>query len=98
GDLAQLSPAALADRFGPPGVVAHELASGAGDVLHPRTATEQVSESLDLPEAASGLQLESALGVLIDRLLARRERRGRTLRAVVLGAVLVEQGGTWREQ
>jgi protein ImuB len=38
------------------------------------------------------------LGLLIDRLLARRERRGRTLRAVVLSAVLVEQGGTWREQ
>jgi len=31
-------------------------------------------------------------------LLARRERRGRTLRSVVLSAVLVEQGGTWREQ
>jgi protein ImuB len=36
--------------------------------------------------------------MLIDRLLARRERRGRTLRAVVLSAVLVESGGTWREQ
>jgi protein ImuB len=42
--------------------------------------------------------LESALGLLIDRLLARRERAGRTLRAVVLCAVLVEDGGTWREQ
>jgi protein ImuB len=51
-----------------------------------------------LPEAASGHQLERALGLLIDRLLARRERRGRTFRAVVLSAVLVEQGGTWREQ
>jgi protein ImuB len=36
------------------------------------------------------------LGLLIDRLLARRERRRRTLRAVVLSAVLVERG-TWRE-
>lgn len=98
GELAQLSPAALADRFGPAGLKAHELASGGDDALHPRVARELVSESLDLPEAASGLQLESALGLLIDRLLARRERRGRTLRAVGLGAVLVEQGGTWREQ
>lgn len=98
GELAQLAPAALADRFGPAGVVAHELASGSDDALHPRVARELVSESLDLPEAASGLQLESALGLLIDRLLAARERHGRTLRAVVLGAVLVEQGGTWREQ
>src|SRR5204862_2402048 len=40
-------------------------------------------------------QLERALGLLIDRLLARRERRGRTLRAVVLSALLVG-GGTWR--
>jgi protein ImuB len=55
-------------------------------------------ESLELPEAGSGIQLERALGLLIDRLLARRERRGRTLRAVVLSAVLVEHGGTWREQ
>ena len=38
------------------------------------------------------------MGLLIDRLLASRERRGRTFRAVVLSAVLVEQGGTWREQ
>ena len=30
-------------------------------------------------------------------MLARRERRGRTLRAVALSAVLVE-GGTWRER
>jgi protein ImuB len=37
------------------------------------------------------------LGVLVDRLLARPERRGRTLRAVVLSARL-EGGGTWRER
>jgi protein ImuB len=54
-------------------------------------------ESLDLPEAVSGIQLERGLGLLIDRLLARRERRGRTLRAVVISAVLVERG-TWRER
>jgi protein ImuB len=38
------------------------------------------------------------LALLIDRLLARRERHGRTLRAVAMSAVLVERGGTWREQ
>ena len=66
--------------------------------LRPRPASEFVRESLELPEAASGIQLERGLGLLIDRVLARRERRGRTLRAVVLSAVLVEHGGTWREQ
>ena len=98
GELAQVPPAALADRFGSDGLLAHELAIGGDGMLRPRIPPELVRESLDLPEAASGLQLESALELLIDRLLARRERRGRTLRAVDLCAVLVEQGGTWREQ
>jgi protein ImuB len=98
GELAAMPTAALADRFGAAGLLAHELASGGDGALRPRPAVELVRESLELPEAASGLQLESALGLLIDRLLARRERRGRTLRAVVLSAQLVELGGTWREQ
>jgi protein ImuB len=98
GELALLPPAALADRFGSEGLLAHQLASGGDARLRPRIAEGLVRESLELPEAASGLQLESALGLLIDRLLARRERAGRTLRSVVLCAVLVEHGGTWREQ
>ncbi len=98
GELAALQPAALADRFGTAGLLAHELAGGGDGALRPRTAREFLREELELPEAASGLQLERGLGLLIDRLLARRERRGRTLRAVALSAVLVEQGGTWREQ
>src|SRR3984885_879380 len=98
GELAAVAPAALADRFGMAGLHAHELASGGDGALRPRPASEFLRESLELPEAASGIQLEHALGLLIDRLLARRERRGRTLRAVVLSAALVEQGGAWREQ
>jgi protein ImuB len=98
GELAALPPAALADRFGKAGLLAHELAGGSDGALRPRPATEFLRESLELPEAASGTQLERGLGLLIDRLLASRERRGRTLRSVVLSAVLVEQGGTWREQ
>ena len=98
GELAKLPAAALADRFGTRGLHAHELACGGDGALRPRPAAEFLRESLELPEAASGMQLERALGLLIDRLLARRERRGRTLRAVVLSSVLVEQGGTWREQ
>jgi protein ImuB len=98
GELAVLPPAAIADRFGRAGLLAHELACGGDGVLRPRPASEFLRESLELPEAASGVQLERGLGLLIDRLLARRERRGRTLRTVVLSAVLVEGGGTWREQ
>ena len=97
GELAALPVAALADRFGSRGLLAHELARGGDTDLRPRPAGEFLRESLDLPEAASGLQLERGLGLLIDRLLARRERRGRTLRSVVISAVLVERGGTWRQ-
>jgi protein ImuB len=98
GELAGVPAAALADRFGKLGLLAHELACGGDSALSPRPAGEFLRESLDLPEAASGIQLERGLGLLIDRLLARRERRGRTLRAVVISAALVEQGGTWRQQ
>jgi protein ImuB len=97
GELAALPPAALADRFGAIGLLAYELASGGDGALCPRQPTEILRESLQLPDAASGAQLERGLGLLIDRLLARRERQGRTLRAVILSAVLVERG-TWRER
>jgi protein ImuB len=98
GELAALPPAALADRFGKSGLLAYELARGGDSALSPRPAGEFLREALELPEAASGIQLERGLGLLIDRLLARRERRGRTLRSVVISAKLVERGGTWREQ
>jgi protein ImuB len=98
GELADVPAAALADRFGKPGLLAYQLARGGDSALSPRPAGEFLREALELPEAASGIQLERALGLLIDRLLARRERRGRTLRSVVISAKLVERGGTWREQ
>ena len=97
GEFAALSRAAVADRFGAAGLAAHDLACGLDRPPVPRAPAERVVESLDLPEAASGPQLEQALGLLIDRLLVRQERRGRTLRAVTVSAVLVE-GGTWRER
>ena len=97
GELAKLPRASLADRFGEPGVLARDLARGKDTPLRPRVATESLQEVLELPESAAGPQLERALGLLIDRVLARPERRGRTLRAVVLSAKLVE-GGTWRTQ
>ena len=97
GALAKLPRAALADRFGAAGLLAHQLACGRDEPLRPRPPGERLRESLELPEAASGHQLAHAAGLLVDRLLARRERRGRTLRAVALSAVLVE-GGTWHQR
>ncbi len=73
------------------------VAHGQDAPLRPRTPGERLEESLDLPEAASGPPLERGLALLIDRLLARRERNGRTIRAAVMSATLVE-GGTWRDR
>ncbi len=97
GELAALGRDAVADRFGAPGVLARRLARGEDDPLRTRIAEERLRESLELEEANSGPALERVLGVLVDRLLARPERRGRTLRTLTLSARLVE-GGTWRER
>lgn len=100
GELRELGPNppdALADRFGEPGVVAHRLAGGDDGPLVPRSVEDTLEESLEVGDAGSGVMLQRVLGVLVDRLLARSERRGRSLRAVVLSARLVG-GGTWRER
>jgi protein ImuB len=97
GALATVPRAAMADRFGPAGLLAHDLALGRDTPLRPRPARERLEEVLELEESASGMQLGRALALLVDRLLARRERNGRTVRAAILSAALVE-GGTWRER
>jgi nucleotidyltransferase/DNA polymerase involved in DNA repair len=95
GELAELPPPAVAERFGHPGLLALDLARGRDTPLEPRRPAEPVVERLALPEAAAGPQLERGLELLIARLLARPERRGRTLRAAALSARLAA-GGTWR--
>ena len=66
-----------------PALLAHGLARGEDTPLRPRVPGELLEETLELEESASGAQLERALEMLVDRLLARGERRGRTLRVVV---------------
>jgi protein ImuB len=95
GRLAALPRSAVVERFGQPGLLAHELASGDDTPLEPRRPPEPVIERLELPEAASGQQLERTLELLVARVLSRPERRGRTLRSLALAARFVE-GGTWR--
>src|SRR4051794_35020126 len=98
GDVQRLGRGHLADRFGPAGLAAHQLARGSDESpLVPRVPGEALEEALELPEAGSGAQLERALHLLVDRVLARRERRGRTIRALAVSARLVE-GGTWRDR
>lgn len=97
GGLAALPRAAVGERFGAPGLQAHDLARGRDTPLHPRRPGTTLAETLELEESSSGEQLQRAMGLLVDRVLARAERDGRTLRAAVLSARLVE-GGTWRER
>ncbi len=97
GELAALGRDALADRFGAAGIEAHRLACGDDDPPRPRQIETPLIESLELPESAGGPALERALELLIDRLLARPERRGRSLRAAALCASLVD-GGSWRSE
>lgn len=97
GDLRKLGRDPLADRFGEPGVLAYRLACGEDAPLRPRSAQSSLEESLRIADASSGVVLERVLGLLVDRLMARSERRGRTLRALVLSAHLAG-GGTWSER
>lgn len=95
GEVAALPARAVAERFGHPGLLALDLARGRDTALEPRRPSEPVSERLELPEAVSGPQLERALELLVARVLARPERRGRTLRGLAVSARFVA-GGTWR--
>jgi protein ImuB len=97
GGLAALRRDAVADRFGPEGLLAWDLAHGEDSPLRPRPLPERLAEGLDLPDAVSGPQLERALAMLVDRLLAHRGRRGRTVRRLRLAARLAA-GGSWRAE
>jgi protein ImuB len=92
--LARLSPDQVADRFGPLGLRALRLCRGEEEALRPRAPHEELAEQIDLPEGTAGRQLDRALELLLDRLLAAPQRRGRTLLALRLGALL-SGGGSW---
>jgi protein ImuB len=97
GRLAELPRDAVADRFGEIGLRALRLARGGDYPLRPRSPHRELAVELELPDASSGQQLERALELLISRLLAHPERRGRTLRALRLSARLAAGGG-WRRR
>ncbi len=98
GQLAALGASAVTDRFGNAGTLARRLALGHDEPLRTRRVEDRLEESMALGDSSSGEALSRTLGVLVDRLLSRPERRGRTIRAVVLSARLVEHGGTWCER
>jgi protein ImuB len=92
--FARLSADQVADRFGPVGLEALGLCRGEEEPLRPRIPHEELAEEIELPEGTAGRQLDRALELLVDRLLAVPQRRGRTLLGLRLGARLVT-GGSW---
>jgi protein ImuB len=94
GRLAELAPDQVADRFGALGQRALRLARGEDTPLRPRRPREELVAEIELPEGAAGSQLGRALELLVDRLLADRKRRERTLLALRLSARL-DSGGSW---
>jgi protein ImuB len=94
GGLRKLTADQVADRFGPRGLRAWRVARGEEGPLRPRIPHEELVEEIELPEGVAGSQLDRALQLLIDRLLAAPARKGRTLLGVRLGARLCG-GGSW---
>lgn len=102
GELALLRRAELAERFGRVGLVARDLVHGVEPPLRPRRPVEPLHERIELiDDAAPQVQgvalaadLEHAAQLITERLLARPERKGRTLRGVTLVARLAG-GGSW---
>jgi protein ImuB len=94
GALRKLTADQVADRFGPLGLRAWRIARGEEEPLRPRVPHEELVEEIELPEGVAGSQLDRAVELLVDRLLAAPARKGRTLLGVRLGARLCG-GGSW---
>lgn len=94
GDLAVLPADAVADRFGPPGLAARDLALGIEGPIRPRPPFERMDEWLALPDASTGIHLEGGLTILCDRLTARLRAAGHSVRTLSVEAALLG-GGSW---
>jgi protein ImuB len=97
GELAGLPGPAVAERLGPEGRKAWQLARGGRrSRVRGRRPPAEIAESLEFPEAVGNeLTLRRALATLVERALARPERRDRFVRKAALSARLVG-GASWR--
>jgi nucleotidyltransferase/DNA polymerase involved in DNA repair len=97
GELAALPAAAAAERLGPDGHRAWRLANGGqNSAVRGRRPPAELVETLVFAEAiANELTLQRAFAMLLEKLLARPERKRRFVRKAVLGARLAA-GGSWR--
>ena len=75
GKLAALPSDQVADRFGALGLKALRLARGEDAPLRPREPHEELATEIELPDGTAGAQLDRALQLLVDRLLAAPARR-----------------------
>ncbi len=94
--LAALPQSALVSQFGLQGRKAVEWATGRRlDPVRPLHRPQPIRVSLDLPSPAGRTEtLHGALDRLLEKALARPDRRGRSIRGVRLRARL-EGGGSW---
>lgn len=92
--LTALSSDAVADRFGHLGIEARNVALGAEAGIRPRAPREEIFETIDLPEASSGIHLSGAMTILCDRLASRIGDLGLTARRITIEASL-SGGGSW---
>jgi protein ImuB len=92
--FAALTADQVADRFGPLGLAARRLCRGEEEPLRPRSPRAELAEQIELPEGTAGRQLDRALELLVDRLLAAPQRKERTLLGLRLEARLAA-GGSW---
>ncbi|HEY3673932.1 MAG TPA: DNA polymerase Y family protein [Acidimicrobiia bacterium] len=103
GAFAELPPAAVLGRFGPPGALAHRLACG--EVEHEPIATvppDELLEAIELdPPATRVDEAAFAAKMLADRLLARLDALGLSCARVIVEAE-TEHGEhlsrTWRHE
>jgi protein ImuB len=95
GRFAELGADQVADRLGPTGLRALEMATGLDRKLEPRPPIEELREDLDFPDGAgAGVQLENGLRIVIRRMLGQPIRKGRTILAIRL-LVRFAVGGSW---
>lgn len=97
GQLRALPESSLIAQFGEDGRVAYALASGTRiDRVRPWHRPRPIRTSLDFSTPIGQADtLHGALDRLIERGLARPDRRGRSVRGLRMGARL-EGGGSWR--
>jgi protein ImuB len=97
GELARLPGGSVAERLGPEGRRAWQLARGGRrGRIRGRRPPAEIVERLEFPEAIGNeLTLRRALAALVERALGRPERQGRFARKLALSARLVG-GASWR--